>query len=85
MKCTGHAQAQNTLPSTMHANSTTATLITAIGMAVRSAIMAKSAPRGHNRVMDSKPMPQKLPMPPAVKYPTATTASSASMTRNRSR
>ena len=66
-------------------SSTTATLITAIGMAVRSAIMASSAPRGHSSVMDSKPMPQKLPMPPAVKYPTATTASSASMIRNRSR
>ena len=85
MKCTGHTQAQNTLPSTMHTSSTTTTLITAIGMAVRSAIMASSAPRGHSSVMDSKPMPQKLPMPPAVKYPTATTASTASMIRNRSR
>ena len=84
-KCTGHAQAQNTLPSTMHTSSTATTLTTAIGMAVRSAIMASSAPRGHSSVMDSKPMPQKLPMPPAVKYPTATTASSASMIRNRSR
>ena len=85
MKCTGHAQAQNTLPSTTHTASTASTLTTAIGMAVRSAIIAKSAPRGHRSVMVSNPMPQKLPMPPAVKYPTATTASTASMMRNRSR
>ena len=85
MKCTGHAQAQNTLPSTTHTASTASTLTTAIGMAVRSAIIAKSAPRGHRSVMVSNPMPQKLPMPPAVKYPTATTASTASMMRNRRR
>ena len=85
MKCTGHAQAQNTLPNTTHTASTASTLTTAIGMAARSAIIAKSAPRGHRSVMVSNPMPQKLPMPPAVKYPTATTASTASMMRNRSR
>ena len=67
MKCTGQAQAQNTLPSTMQISSTTITLITARGMAVFWASMANSAPRGHSSVMSPKPMPQRLPMPPAVK------------------
>ena len=70
MKCTGHTQAQNTLPSTMHTSSTTTTLITAIGMAVRSAIMASSAPRGAQQRDGLEADAAEVAVPPAVKCPT---------------